>query len=106
MSRWVLNISREGDSTISLGSLFQCSVTLTVKNFFLMFIQNFLCSNLCPLPLVLLLWFYAPLRAWHHPIHLTSTLQIFVRMDKIPLSFFSRLNRAQVSQFFLTEEML
>jgi len=27
-------------------------------------------------------------------------------MDKIPLSFFSRLNRAQISQFFLTEEML
>ena len=28
LSRWVLNISREGDSTTSLGSLFQCSVTL------------------------------------------------------------------------------
>ena len=27
----VLNISGEGDSTISLGSLFQCSVILTVK---------------------------------------------------------------------------
>jgi len=30
-----LNISREGDSTTSLGSLFQCSVTLRVKKFFL-----------------------------------------------------------------------
>ena len=29
--RWVLNISREGDSTTSLGSLGQGSVTLTVK---------------------------------------------------------------------------
>ena len=27
-SRWILNISREGDSTASLGSLGQCSVTL------------------------------------------------------------------------------
>jgi len=38
-----LNISREGDSTTSLGSLFQCSVTLRVKKFFLMFRWNFLC---------------------------------------------------------------
>ena len=29
LSRRVLNISREGDSTTSLGSLFQCSVTLS-----------------------------------------------------------------------------
>jgi len=28
LSRGVLNISREGDSTTSLGSLFQCSITL------------------------------------------------------------------------------
>jgi len=48
-SRQVLNISREGDSTTSLGSLFQCSVTLRVKKFFLMFSWNLL----CPLPLVL-----------------------------------------------------
>jgi len=31
LSRWVLNISREGDSTASLGSLFQGSVTLRVN---------------------------------------------------------------------------
>ena len=37
LSRWVLNISREGDSTASLGSLGQGSVTLTGKKFFLMF---------------------------------------------------------------------
>jgi len=35
-SRWVLNISRGGDSTTSLGSLFQCSVTLRGKKIFLM----------------------------------------------------------------------
>jgi len=48
-----LNISREGESTSSLGSLFQCSVTLRVKQFFLVFRWNFLCFRLCPLPLVL-----------------------------------------------------
>ena len=31
VSRWVLNISREEESTTSLGSLFQCSITLKVK---------------------------------------------------------------------------
>ena len=35
-SRHVLKISREGDSTPSVGRLFQRSVTLTVKKFFLM----------------------------------------------------------------------
>ena len=54
-SRCVLNTSREGDSTTSLGSLCQCCITLRVKKFFLMFSWNFLCFNLCPLPLVLLL---------------------------------------------------
>jgi len=52
VSRWVLNISREGDSTIPLGSLFQCSVTLRVKKFCI-FSWNFLCFSLCRLPLVL-----------------------------------------------------
>ncbi|NXF79456.1 ACRBP protein, partial [Sclerurus mexicanus] len=35
VSRCILNISREGDSTTFLGSLFQCSVTLRVKKSFL-----------------------------------------------------------------------
>jgi len=52
-SRWVLNISREGDSTTSLGSLGQGSIALRGKKFFLMFRRNFLCFSLCPLPLVL-----------------------------------------------------
>ena len=46
-------ISREGDSTTSLDSLFQGSITLRGKKFFLMFRRNFLCFSLCPLPLVL-----------------------------------------------------
>jgi len=36
----------------SLGSLFQGSVTLRGKKFFLMFRRNFLCFSLCPLLLV------------------------------------------------------
>jgi len=53
LSRQVLNISREEDSTTSLGSLFQGSVTLRGKKFFLLFSWSFLCFSLCPLPLVL-----------------------------------------------------
>jgi len=34
-SKWFLNTSRDGDSTTSLGSLFQCLTTLPVKKFFL-----------------------------------------------------------------------
>lgn len=43
MSRQILNISREGISTTSLGSLLQCSATLTVT-FFLVFVWIFLLS--------------------------------------------------------------
>jgi len=53
LSRRILNTSREGESTTPLGNLFQCSVTLEEKKFFLMFKRNFLCFSLCPLPLVL-----------------------------------------------------
>jgi len=42
MSRQVWNISREGDSTASLGSLGQGSVTLRGKKFFLVFRWNLL----------------------------------------------------------------
>uniref|UniRef100_A0A8C2TCB7 Uncharacterized protein n=1 Tax=Coturnix japonica TaxID=93934 RepID=A0A8C2TCB7_COTJA len=52
-SRWGFNTSRDGGSTGSLGSLFQCSVTLKVRKFLLMFTWNFLCCSLCPLPLIL-----------------------------------------------------
>ena len=65
LSRRVLNISREGDSKTNLGSLFQGSVTLRGKKFFLMFRWNFLSFSLCPLPLSCR---WAPLeRAWPHP---------------------------------------
>ena len=89
LSRWVWNISREGDSTASLGSLYQCSVILRGKKFFLMFSWNFLCFSLCPLPLVLSLGTtgksLAP-SSWHPPCRY---LEALVRS---PLSLlFSRL---------------
>ena len=51
-SRQVLNISIGGDSTTSLGNLFQCSITLTVKKFYHVLVWNFLCSGFRPLLLV------------------------------------------------------
>ena len=39
-------MSKDGDSTTSLGKLCQCLVTLTVKKCFLMFIWHLLCLNL------------------------------------------------------------
>lgn len=50
---FVLNVSREGDPTTSLGILFQCSIALTVRKIFLIFMWNLLCSSLHPLPFVL-----------------------------------------------------
>ena len=54
-SSLALNASREGTSTTSLGNLFQCLTTLTVKNFFLISSLNLPSSSLKPLSLVLLL---------------------------------------------------
>lgn len=31
MARWLLNVSKEGASTISLGNMYQCSDTITLK---------------------------------------------------------------------------
>ncbi|KAK4825788.1 hypothetical protein QYF61_002372 [Mycteria americana] len=52
-STCLLNTSREGDSTTSLGSLFQGLATLSVKKFFLISNLNFPWRNLRPSPLVL-----------------------------------------------------
>ena len=101
-SSWVLNISRERDSTTSLGSLFQCSVSLKVKKFFLMYRWNFSCFSLCPLPLVLSLSTteksLAP-SSWH--------LKIFISIYKIPSqpSLFQA-KQAQIPQPFLVGQML
>ena len=80
--RWVLNISREGDSTAPLGSLGQGSVTLRGKKFFLLFRRNFPGFSLCPLPLVLLLGTtgksLAP-SSWHPPCRY---LEAFLRSPR------------------------
>ncbi|KAK4831110.1 LOW QUALITY PROTEIN: hypothetical protein QYF61_015413 [Mycteria americana] len=49
----LLNTSRDGDSTTSLGSLFQCLITLSVKKNFLISSLNLPWRNLRPFPLVL-----------------------------------------------------
>ena len=52
-SKHLLNTSRDGDSTTSLGSLFQCLTTLSVKKCFLTSNLNLPWRNLRPFPLVL-----------------------------------------------------
>ena len=48
-----LNTFRDGDSTTSLGSLFQCLTTFSVNKFFLMSNLNLPWHNLRPFPLIL-----------------------------------------------------
>ena len=48
-----LKVSRDGESTKSLGNLFQCLTTLTVKDFFLIRNLNLFSLSLKPFPLVL-----------------------------------------------------
>jgi len=89
MSRWLLSISKVGDSTTSLGNLCQCSVTFTVKKHFLTFRGNLLCFSLSPSPLVL--------GTTEKSLDLSSShppLQVFINIDEMPLSLhFSRLQR-------------
>jgi len=103
LSRRVLNISREGDSTASLGSLFQGSVTLRGKKFFLMFRWNFLCFSLCPLPLVLSLGTTEKSLApsfWHPPLR-------YLWASLVPsLPSLLQAKQAQLPQPFLIGEML
>ena len=51
-SRQALNISIDGDSTFSLGNLFQHSITLIIKKFCTL-VRNFLCSSFRPLLIIL-----------------------------------------------------
>ena len=48
-------ISSEMMTPQPLRAACSCAVTLPVKKFFCLLVQNFLCSGFCPLPLVLLL---------------------------------------------------
>lgn len=53
MFRWLLKVSKDADSTTSLGKLCQCSVTCRVKNCSLVFRGSLLCFCLFLLPLAL-----------------------------------------------------
>lgn len=50
---WGLPVSKDADSTDSLGNPFPCSTLLAAKKCFLVFNRNFLGFHLCPLPLAL-----------------------------------------------------
>lgn len=98
MTRQVFNISREVDYKTSLGNLYQYSVMLIVKNFFLIWRWNILCFILCPLPLVLV--------TGHHqkesgPILLKPSLKVFLYIDKIPSKpFLLQAKQVQLAQPF------
>lgn len=79
MPSWLLNISKDDDSTTSLAKQRQCSAILTVKNVSWCS-EGASCICFCPLPLVLSLWSTAKTPALHsfHPPStcLTCTDQI------------------------------
>ena len=90
MSRKLLNISRDGDSTTSLCNLCQCLVTLTVTKCFLMFRGNLLCFSLCPLPFYLSLGTTGKSLA---PSSCHSLFRYLHTLIRFPLSLlFARLN--------------
>lgn len=72
VSRWFWNVSSEGDSTNSLGNLYQCVATHTAK-FFLVFRWNFVCISFCPLPPVLLSDSTEQSLAWSSRFHRPGT---------------------------------
>jgi len=78
-SKCFLNTSRDGDSTTSLGSPFQCLTALLEKNYFLVSNLNLPWCNLRLLILVLLL----TLRIWSN----SQDLQNFIPF-KLHLSYF------------------
>ena len=81
MSIHLLNTSRDGDSTTSLGSLFQCFISLSVMKFFRISNLNLPWCNLRLLPLVLLLvtWENRPTATL-----LTASFQVLVEWWDLP----------------------
>ena len=84
VSRWLLKISKEGDSTAFLGTLSQCSV----MNFFLLFRQSLMFSSLMSTA--------SRSGSGHHwkepdSFLFAISLQVFTDTDKMPQAFF-RLN--------------
>ena len=78
-STYFLNTSREGDSTTSLGNLFQCLITLSVQKFFLISNLNLPWCNLRPLPLI------ASYLGEETNTHLTTpSCQVVVASNEVP----------------------
>lgn len=99
---WLLNISKGRDSTTLLGCLCQCSVTPTVKKYFLMFRGNLLCFSLFHW-----LWscHWAPLKEPGSVLFATS-FKCFYTILTSSWAFSSQAERCQLSQPFLIEEIL
>lgn len=100
MSRWLLTMSKDGDSTISLATPSQFLVILAVKECFLMFRGLPLYFSLCPLSLVL------PLGTFDKSLALSflnlPSKYLCIMNDKIPLqTFFSLAEQSQLSNLFL-----
>lgn len=86
--RWLLNISKGGESTTSLCNLFWCSITFTVKKCFLISRHRTFCVSVCAHCLSPCHWAHLK-RAWLH----LYILWVFIHIGKICLSFlFFRLN--------------
>jgi len=79
ISTHLLNTARNGDSTVSLGSLFQCLTTFLLKKVFLISNLKLPCCNLKPFPLIL------SLVTWEETnTHLvTPSFQVLVESDKV-----------------------
>ena len=89
----------------SLGSQFQCSVTLTMK-FLLIFLWNFLCSCVQLAPVA-----PCPITGchWEEPgsILLTHTLYIFININEVTFQYhLLQAKETQLPQPFLLREML
>jgi len=80
-SSLALNASRDGVSTASLGNLFQCVITLWVKNFLLISNLNLPCLSLKPFPLVLS-WDAVSQSTW---LSLNVLLRIWMQSQKLLL---------------------
>jgi len=103
LSRWGLNISREGDSTASLGSLFQGSVTLRVKKLFLVFRRNFLCFRKFPFSQTRLLLPAAPVglppshtrskHISHRAVGCQAAVNVLLLKSMLGLQFLTRVHR-------------
>lgn len=93
--RWLLNISSGGDSTTTVGNPFQCSVSLTIRKFCLMF-------QFVPLPLTFIptQWFNfnikwkLSLHLYFHRLYQIATIQTLHKKKdlktKAPTSYFMR----------------